>query len=280
MTNTTPSDDDRSDATAQRTAVRERYAQIATESGTCCGDSSSCSDSQTVSSTEPGYTQADRDAVEAAADLNLGCGNPTALASLSAGETVLDLGAGGGFDCFLAAREVGPTGHVIGVDMTPEMIETARENIEHNDTPNVEFRLGEIEHLPVADESVDVILSNCVINLSPDKPRVFDEAYRVLRPGGRFAISDIVQTAELPPDRQADPASITACISGAVPIPALESMLTEAGFTNVSIEPNSDSDAFIREWDDERDLSDYIVAARITGDKPARESRLEDGHNG
>ncbi len=272
MTDTTPTTDmdgERPDTAAQRTAVRERYSRIATESSSCCGDTSSRSEPATDRSKKIGYSNDDLDAVDGNANLNLGCGNPTAIASLEEGDTILDLGSGGGFDCFLAAREVGTAGHVIGVDMTPEMVEKARENVESNDTPNVEFRLGEIEHLPVADESVDAILSNCVINLSPDKPQVFREAHRVLRPGGRFAISDVVLTTELPADLQADPASIATCVGGAASVPTLEAMLTEAGFTDVSIESKADSDEFIRKWDDERDLSDYIVAATIEGEKPA-----------
>ncbi|WP_254532898.1 arsenite methyltransferase [Natrinema gelatinilyticum] len=275
MTDTTPTSDadrERSTGEEQRTAVRDRYARIATESSSCCGDTSSCSESSTDKSKQLGYSDAEIDAVAGNANLNLGCGNPTAIASLEEGDTVLDLGSGGGFDCFLAAREVGPVGHVIGVDMTPEMIETARENIEANDASNVEFRLGEIEHLPVADASVDVILSNCVINLSPEKSKVFREAYRVLRPGGRLAVSDVVLTADLPQDLQMDPASIAACVGGAASIPTLEAILTDAGFTDVSIEPRGDSDEFIRDWDDDRDLSDYIVAATIEATKPAPES--------
>jgi len=161
------------------------------------------------------------------ANLGLGCGNPTAIASLEPGETVLDLGSGGGFDCFLAAREVGPDGRVIGVDMTPEMVERARENVEKNDADTVEFRLGEIEHLPVADESVDAIISNCVINLSPRKPQVFREAFRVLGPGGRLAVSDVVQTAPFPDDVRLDPSSVSACVAGAATIDEVESMLTD-----------------------------------------------------
>ncbi|WP_458207998.1 arsenite methyltransferase [Haladaptatus sp. NG-SE-30] len=276
MTDTTPSTDtdcERPDAEEQRTAVRERYSSIATESASCCDDTSSCSDSPRDTSKKLGYSDDDLDAVDGNANLDLGCGNPTAIASLDEGDTVLDLGSGGGFDCFLAAREVGTAGHVIGVDMTPEMIEQARSNIETNAATNVEFRLGEIEHLPVADASVDVILSNCVINLSPAKSQVFREAYRVLRPGGRLAISDVVLTTKLPTDIQADPASVAACVGGAASIPALETMLTEAGFTDISIEPKADSDEFIRKWDEERDLSDYIVAATIEGEKPATASQ-------
>jgi SAM-dependent methyltransferase len=271
----TPSTNDtesqRVDAAEQRTAVRERYSRIATESSPCCDTTSTGSDSSPVRSQEKGYSADDLEAVGGSANLGLGCGNPTGIASLTTGDTVLDLGSGGGFDCFLAAREVGPTGHVIGVDMTPEMIEKARENIETNDATNVEFRLGEIEHLPVADASVDVILSNCVINLSPDKPQVFREAYRVLRPGGRVAISDVVLTTELPSDLQTDPTSVASCVSGAASKPALEAMLTDAGFADVSIEFDTDSDEFIRDWDPQRDVSDNIVAANIEAVKPAPE---------
>ena len=161
---------------------------------------------------------------------------------------MLDLGAGGGFDCFLAARAVGPTGRVIGVDMTPEMVARARENAEKAGLGNVEFRLGEIEHLPVADASVDVIISNCVINLSPDKPAVFRDAFRVLKPGGRLAVSDVVATAELPAEWREDMALLSGCISGAADIDALAQMLDDAGFVDVSIEPKEESREFIREW--------------------------------
>nr|WP_245707821.1 arsenite methyltransferase [Haloarchaeobius iranensis] len=268
----TRDDADQLDAKTQRTAVRERYGRIAAESGSCCDDTASCcgetAAEDTQVSTQHGYSADDLAAVAGDANLNLGCGNPTAIASLDAGDTVLDLGSGGGFDCFLAAREVGPDGHVVGVDMTPEMVETARDNVAANDASNVEFRLGEIEHLPVADASVDVVISNCVVNLSPDKPQVFREAYRVLRPGGRVAISDVVLTADLPTDLRTDPESVAACVAGAATISALESMLTEAGFVHVTIEPKADSDEFIREWDDALDLSEYIVAATIEAERP------------
>lgn len=269
---TTDPDSEPLDATAQRVAVRERYSRLASETSPGCGDTSCCDESSTADSRVPGYSDDELEAISQGTTLNLGCGNPIAITSLEEGDTVLDLGSGGGFDCFLAAREVGPAGRVIGVDMTPAMVEKARENIEANDATNVEFRLGEIEHLPVADESVDVILSNCVINLSPNKPQVFREAYRVLRPGGRLALSDVVLTSELPTELQTDPASVAACIGDAASVPTLETVLTEAGFTAVSIELNRDSDEFISHWDDDRDLSDYILAATIEGTKPATES--------
>jgi SAM-dependent methyltransferase len=262
------------DATEQRTAVRERYSRVATESSSsCCGGTEPSSEAPSDQSRKIGYSDADLAAVGSDANLGLGCGNPTAIASLEQGDAVLDLGSGDGFDCFLAAREVGTAGCVIGVDMTPEMVETARENIKTNDATNVEFRLGEIEHLPVADESVDVIISNCVVNLSPDKRQVFREAYRVLRPGGRLVISDVVLTTELPADLRSDPASVAACIGGAAPIPALETMLTDVGFTDISIEPKADSEEFIRDWDNERDLSDYVIVAVIEDEKSAPETQ-------
>ncbi|MDL5361471.1 arsenite methyltransferase [Halalkalicoccus sp. NIPERK01] len=259
------------DPAAQRAAVRERYSAIATsEAGGCCDPSSSdsCSDSPGETSERLGYSPDEIEAVAGEANLGLDCGNPTAIADLRPGETVLDLGSGGGFDCFLAGQRVGSEGSVIGVDMTPEMVEKARENAAKNDTENVAFRLGEIEHLPVADESVDVIISNCVINLSTDKPGVFEEARRVLRSGGRLAVSDVVLTADLPGELRADPDSISACVAGASTIEALESMLSDAGFEDVGIEPKGDSEEFIREWSDERDLSEYIVSATIEARKP------------
>ena len=268
------------DAASQRKAVRERYARIATgdeDAGTeddgCCSSDGCCDDGAT-SSTEVdergrqlGYSDDDLDAA-GEANLGLGCGNPKALASLEPGETVLDLGSGAGFDCFLAAREVGEAGRVIGVDMTPEMVEKARENAAESESGTVEFRLGEIEHLPVADGTVDVVISNCVINLSPDKPRVFREAFRALRPGGRLAISDVVLTADVPAELRADPTSVASCVAGASRIAELERMLDDAGFVDVDVSPKDDSDRFIREWDDGRDLSEFLVSASITGRKP------------
>jgi ubiquinone/menaquinone biosynthesis C-methylase UbiE len=195
-----------------------------------------------------GYTDADLGVVPEGADLGLGCGNPTAIASLRGGETVLDLGAGGGFDCFLAARAVGPTGKVIGVDMTPEMIARARANARKVNATNVEFRLGEIEHLPVADGTVDVILSNCVINLSPEKSAVFREAFRVLRDGGRLAISDVVATAPIPPELQTQAAALAGCISGAALVDDVKRMLAEAGFASIEVKIAPRSPEIVESW--------------------------------
>ena len=266
------------DAETQRRAVRDRYGTIAAESESCCGppaaDTSESCCGSAAGTADPdeqarrlGYDDEATDTVADGANLGLGCGNPNAIADLEAGETVLDLGSGAGFDCFLAADAVGETGRVIGVDMTPEMIEKARANVDANDADNVEFRLGEIEHLPVADASVDVIISNCVINLSPDKQQVFREAYRVLEPGGRLAISDVVLTADSP-DLAIDPESVAACVGGAATISALEAMLAAAGFTAISIEPVEESEEFIREWDDDHDPSEFVVSARIEARKP------------
>ena len=182
---------------------------------------------------------------------------------------VVDLGSGAGFDCFLAARAVGPTGRVIGVDMTPEMVARARENARKAGLDNVEFRLGEIEHLPVADASVDVIISNCVINLSPDKPAVFRDAFRVLKPGGRLAVSDVVATAELPESWRDDMRLLSACISGAADIDTLSQMLADAGFVEIDIRPKEESREFIREWEPETALEDYVLSAAICATRPS-----------
>jgi SAM-dependent methyltransferase len=270
--------DDPLDASTQRRVVRERYARIATTGSAardCCSSDEGGADegaggSPAETAAQLGYSTDDVESVAGDANLGLGCGNPRALASLSEGETVVDLGSGAGFDCFLAAQQVGETGKVIGVDMTPEMVEKARENASENERANVEFRLGEIEHLPVADGSVDVVISNCVVNLSPNKPQVFREAFRVLRPGGRLAISDVVLTADVPGGLRADPDSVASCVAGASTIGRLRELLTAAGFEHVDVSPKDDSDRFIREWDDEYDVSEFLVSANITGRKPER----------
>jgi arsenite methyltransferase len=198
----------------------------------------------------------------------LSCGNPLTVAKIKPGETVLDLGSGGGFDCYLAAKQAGDTGLVIGVDMTTEMINQARQNMKKWDFKNIEFRLGEIENLPVDDGSIDVIISNCVINLSPDKPGVFKETFRVLKPGGRLAISDIVATASIPEDMQKDDELYCKCIAGAVSIKELEDMLAQAGFKDIRITPKYDSRELIKEWAPGRKVEDLIVSATIEAIKP------------
>lgn len=255
-------------------AVRQNYKIIATLDSTGCGCSSSscCGASDDLSiekiSLGLGYSVKDIATVPAGANLGLGCGNPQAIASLKASELVLDLGSGGGFDCFLAAKQVGDSGHIIGVDMTPEMISKARANAEKGGFKNVEFRLGEIENLPVVDSSVDVIISNCVINLSPDKPRVFAEAFRTLKPGGRLAISDVVAFIELPNDVREDMKLYAGCVAGASPISEVEKMLNEAGFEKIRVASKDESKTFIRDWAPGLPIADYIVSANIEAQKP------------
>jgi len=230
-------------------AVRDRYATSATQGTSCCGSAASassccCGSSATSSATaarpftseELGYDAAELGAIPEGADLGLGCGNPLAMLGLREGETVLDLGSGAGIDCFLAARQVGESGRVIGVDMTPEMIARARRNARDVGIANVEFRLGEIEHLPVEDASVDAIISNCVVNLVPDKQQVFNEAFRVLRPGGRLSVSDIVLLGELPVQIRESVEAYVACLAGAIMKDDYLAKLARAGFSSVTIE--------------------------------------------
>ena len=258
---------------AVRDAVRETYGKIALDdkAGCCLSTTNSCCETERPAATqadELGYDATEVAAAPEGADLGLGCGNPQAIASLKPGETVLDLGSGAGFDCFIAAHSVGPGGRVVGVDMTPEMIDKARSNAAKAGVTNVEFRHGEIEALPVADNSIDVIISNCVINLSPDKRRVFREAFRVLKPGGRVAVADIVRTAELPPELANDLAAQCGCVSGAASIEEVESMLREAGFADIRIRPKDASREFIRRWVEGRNAADYVVSSTIEAVKP------------
>jgi ubiquinone/menaquinone biosynthesis C-methylase UbiE len=215
-----------------------------------------------------GYAKEDIEGAPEGANLGLGCGNPVALASLEPGETVVDLGSGGGLDCFLAAKQVGETGRVIGVDMTPDMVSRARGNAEEMGTGHVEFRLGEIEHLPVADDSADLVMSNCVINLSPDKPSVYKDAFRVLKPGGRLAIADILATAVLPEEVQENLALVAACIGGAATLADTEDMLRQVGFQDIRITPKEASRKLIREWVPGTNAGDYVVSAYIEAVKP------------
>lgn len=251
-----------------RQAVREQYGRVAESNGAGCGCGPSCCEPIAAVTAESmsqglGYSAQDVSVVPEGANMGLGCGNPQAIAALKNGETVLDLGSGGGFDCFLAASQVGESGRVIGVDMTPAMVSKARANADKGGYRNVEFRLGEIEHLPVADNTVDVIISNCVINLSPDKSQVFRDAFRVLKRGGRLAISDIVATAELPEEAKRDLALYAGCMSGASLIVELESMLHAAGFERISIAPKDASREFIRDWAPGRRIEDFVVSANI-----------------
>lgn len=252
-----------------RKVVRENYGKIADDENAGCGCivssccDSSCSPSPEDVSKDLGYTQEEVSAIPEGANMGLGCGNPHAIASLKYGETVLDLGSGGGFDCFLAAKAVGDEGHVIGIDMTAEMIAKARRNAEKGGFKNVEFRLGEIEYLPVADETVDVIISNCVINLSPEKEKVFKDAFRVLKKGGRLAISDVVATAELPEKIKNDLSLHCSCIAGASSIDDLQTILEKVGFKEIRIQPKDESKKFIKNWAPEHDIEEYVVSASI-----------------
>jgi len=219
-------------------AVREGYARIAKQGSSCCPSTASCCGGTDLAqdiSQNIGYTEEELKAAPKGANLGLGCGNPLALASVKSGETVLDLGSGAGFDCFLAAHRVGKNGRVIGIDMTPEMMERARENARQGNYPNIEFRLGEIENLPVADSSVDVIISNCVINLAPDKGKVFSEAFRVLKPGGRLMISDIVLLKELPDFIKSSIEAYIGCLSGAIMRDEYLAAIKAAGFQEVAV---------------------------------------------
>jgi arsenite methyltransferase len=256
-----------SDKEAVRESVRQSYGKIAAENGSCCGPTC-CAGSAGSTADKLGYSAEDAQNVPEGSNLGLGCGNPLAIASLRAGQTVLDLGSGAGFDCFLAAKAVGASGRVIGVDMTPETIAKARGNAASGKYENVEFRMGEIEHLPVADATVDVIISNCVINLSPDKRSVIQEAFRVLKPGGRLAISDIVATQKLPEDVRNDLALYSGCMAGATPIHELRKFLGNAGFRNVTIEEKAGSRDFIAEWAPGRGLEKYVTSANIEATKP------------
>ena len=269
-----------------RAAVRARYSSIAetrgasvpTADASCCGSppseagSLSCCGEATTTVLDTkaqayGYSAEDTSAVPQGANLGLGCGNPIALASLRPGETVLDLGSGAGFDCFLAAHAVGETGRVIGVDMTHEMLRKARANAAKGGYTHVEFRLGEIEYLPVADQSVDVIISNCVINLSPEKVRVFHDAFRVLKPGGRWR-SQTWWPRRLFPKRSNMTWLSVPGVAGASLLDALEGMLQDAGFVDIRIQPKDESRTFIREWVPGTNIADYLVSATIEAVKP------------
>ena len=253
-----------------RAQVRTAYAKVAKGADGC---SVGCCGTQGSGSLVMGYTEQDLASVPEGSDLGLGCGNPQAIAALRPGETVLDLGSGAGFDCFLAASRVGRTGRVIGVDMTPEMVTKARDNARRVSATNVEFRLGEIEHLPVPDESVDVIISNCVINLSPDKGAVFREVLRVLKPGGRLAISDVVATQPIPKEVAESVEALTGCVAGAVPVDEIRALLADAGFEGIKVDPRRDSNAIIAQCMPGAET--FLASAVIEGKKPGGASCCE-----
>jgi arsenite methyltransferase len=264
-----------------RSEVRRRYGAIAsrtsdlsTSQSSCCSSSSpvmsdaGCGCSAGSQGRTLGYSEAELAAAPEGANLGLGCGNPIALASLEAGQTVLDLGAGAGFDAFLAARAVGPSGRVIGVDMTPEMVAKARANAKKGGYENVDFRLGEIEALPVADASIDVIISNCVINLCPDKRSVYWEAFRALKPGGRLAVSDVVARGELPGEVRRDLVLHSGCLAGATPKDELLTILQESGFVDIAVRPKGNSKDVIESWESISDFAERVFAAEVTARKP------------
>jgi arsenite methyltransferase len=243
--------------------VRERYGSIAATPA-CCGPAADLD----AKSSRIGYSEAELQAVPEGANLGLGCGNPQAIAALKPGEVLVDLGSGAGFDCFLAARQVGAAGRVIGIDMTHEMLAKARDNAARIGAANVEFRLGELEHLPVADNTADVVISNCVINLVPDKAQVFREAFRVLKPGGRLAIADVVNVKELPADLAQDKALLCGCVAGAAPPATITEFLAAAGFVDVAIEVKPESRETVAGWAPGRGIEAYVASATIEAHKP------------
>jgi arsenite methyltransferase len=242
--------------------VREHYAGLAKGESHCCASDTSCGCS---TSEQIGYSSEELASVPQDAEMGLGCGTPVSLAMLRPGETVVDLGSGGGIDCFLAAKAVGPNGKVIGVDMTPEMLSKARKNGIEGGYENAEFRLGEIENLPVADNTADVVISNCVINLSPNKLRVYKEAHRVLRPGGRLAVSDMVSLAPLPDALKNDVSLYTGCVAGTVSAQQIESLLAEAGFESISVQVKKKSSEFIQGGGETLDA--YVASADVMASK-------------
>jgi arsenite methyltransferase len=272
---------------AVRAAVRNGYGQIAQKNGSCCSGVSCCgsnAEDSTNLASVVGYSNEELAALPEGANMGLSCGNPTALASLKPGEVVLDLGSGGGFDIFIAGRKVGARGRAIGVDMTPEMLAKARKNIpayqERSGLDNVEFRLGEIEHLPVADNSVDVVISNCVINLSPDKAQVWREIARVLKPGGRVAVSDLALFKPLPHEVREMVEALVGCVAGAVLVSETERMAKAAGLADVRLNAKKDYLEAMTDWQDPLYLkivehlpagakaSDYVTSLEVSARKP------------
>ena len=277
------SDSDKSEQI--RRSVREAYSRIAAGGGSCCGPVSDCCGSVSTDklARNIGYSDEELSSLPEGANMGLSCGNPTAIASLKPGEVVLDLGSGGGFDVFITAEKVGPSGRAIGVDMTPEMLSKARCNAsvfrQRTGLDNVEFRLGEIEHLPVADSSVDVVISNCVINLSADKPQVWREVARVLKPGGRAAVSDLALLGPLPEAVRESVSALVGCVAGAVLVQETEDMLRDAGFVDIVLEKKTDYVDTMAEWNDplyveitrhlpeNTRMSDYVTALYATAKK-------------
>jgi arsenite methyltransferase len=256
-----------------REHIRKSYAKIAlkgAKGGGCCCSSDCCNDNAIDikgSSINLGYSEKDLVNIPIDANMGLGCGNPIAIAALKEEEVVLDLGSGGGFDCFLARRQVGENGYVIGVDMTPEMIKLSRNNLQKSGYTNMEFRLGEIENLPVADASIDVIISNCVINLSLEKEKVFKQAYRVLKSGGRLSISDVLATAELPQHVKEDLSMMAGCIAGAEYIETIRAMLENEGFCDIEMSPKDNSKEILKSWAPDKSVEDFVASYIIEAKK-------------
>ena len=254
-----------------RNSVQRHYSKVAKKgsSSGCCGGGCSCNDSVDIkeSSLKMGYMDSDLASAPWESNMGLGCGNPIAIAELKEGETVLDLGSGGGFDSFLARNKVTESGRVIGIDMTYDMLSLARDNASKKGYTNVEFRLGEIEHLPVADNSIDVIISNCVINLSPDKQQVFNESYRVLKKGGRLSISDVVATKKLDKKTRDDLSLISCCIGGAEYIEDLRKIMENAGFVDIDLQKKENSQDIISSWSEDADYSSLVASYIIKANK-------------
>jgi SAM-dependent methyltransferase len=252
-------------ATETKELVRNWYGSVAVGGTGCCGPTTATQDA----SVSMGYSEAELASLPEGADLGLGCGNPQAIAAMRPGEVVVDLGSGAGIDCFLAARQVGGAGRVIGVDMTHEMLAQSRANAKRVGTENVEFRLGEIEHLPIADNTADVVISNCVINLVPDKAQVYREAFRVLKPGGRIAIADVVNIAPLPAELMSDTAPLCTCLAGAATTRQIEDWLAAAGFIDIRIAIKPSSRELVENWAPGKGIADYAASAAIEARKPA-----------
>jgi SAM-dependent methyltransferase len=261
-----------------REMVRARYGGIAASADTsccasaaatsCCGTTEPPARDLNTKARDIGYSDEELAAVPEGANLGLGCGNPLAISAMKAGEVVVDLRSGAGFDCLLSARQVGATGRVIGVDVTHEMIKKARDNARKVDAANVEFRLGELEHLPIADNTADVIISNCVINLVPDKAQVFREAYRVLKPGGHLSVSDVLNIAPLPEDLRSDPVLLCGCVTGAISAERTETLLREAGFADVTIAVKPESRETVASWAPGRGIEKCVASAMVEARKP------------
>ena len=256
-----------------REEVRKAYKEVvdSTEKGESCGVGTNCCSVPVVMNTDYimklGYAKEEIEKMPPGANMGLGCGNPRSISALKQGEIVLDLGSGGGFDAFIASTKVGPMGKVYGVDMTPEMIAKARRLAKEHNFTNVEFLLGEIEHVPLASSTVDVVISNCVVNLSTDKKQTFQEAYRVLKEGGRIAISDIVASAVLPTEQKNNVQLYCGCVSGAVSVEELGQILHEVGFKNISFEIKEESRAFLKDWYPGTGIENYVVSAYIRAEK-------------